>query len=69
MLKTFNNIIDFITPFIPHLVINSNSDRNVVKIDDSTKNTTIEQLHEVFKVASKGKRKAMLDKYVKENPE
>ena len=64
-IETFNKFINFITPFIPHLVINSNSDRNVVKIDDSTKNTTIEQLHEVFKVASKGKRKAMLDNFEK----
>ena len=68
-MKTFYRFIKFINIFIPHLIINSNSETNVIKIDDTNKNVTIEQLHEVFKVASKGKRKAMLDKYVKENPE
>ena len=62
-IETFNKFIKFINPFIPHLVINSNSDTNVVEIDDSIKEITIEQLHDVFKVASKGKRKAMLVKY------
>ena len=62
-IETFNKFIKFVTPFIPHLVINSNLETNVVEIDDSKKEMTIEQLHEVFKVASKGKRKAMLDKY------
>ena len=60
--EIFNKFIQFITPFIPHLVINSNSENNVVEIDDSKKEMTIEQIHEVFKVASKGKRKAMMDK-------
>ena len=41
----------------------------MIKIDDINKDITIEQLHEVFKVASKGKRKAMLDRFNKENPE
>ena len=59
-IETFNKFIRFITPFIPHLVINSNSETNVIKIDDSNKDVTIEQLHEVFKVASKSKRKAMM---------
>ena len=68
-IKTFNSFIEFLNIFIPHLVVNSNSETNVIKIDDTNKDVTIEQLHEVFKVASKGKRKAMLDKYVKENPE
>ena len=66
--KTFNEFIRFINIFIPHLVVNSNSETNVVKIDDSNKDVTIEQLHEVFKVASKGKRKAMLDRFNEENP-
>ena len=61
-IETFNKFIKFVTPFIPHLVINSNSETNVVEIDDSKKEKTIEQLHEVFKVTSKSKRKAMLDK-------
>ena len=33
------------------------------------KNLIIEQVHEVFKIESNGKAKAMLDKYLKENPE
>ena len=66
--KTFNEFIRFINIFIPHLVVNSNSETNVVKIDDSNKDVTIEQLHEVFKIASKGKRKAMLDRFNEENP-
>ena len=61
--EIFNKFIKFITPFIPHLVINSNSETNVVEIDDSKKEMTIEQLNEVFKVISKSKRKAMMDKY------
>ncbi|MDC1260676.1 hypothetical protein N8014_03765 [Pseudomonadota bacterium] len=61
-IETYNKFIKFITPFIPHLVINSNSETNVVEIDDSKKEMTIEQLHEVFKVTSKGKRKAMMDR-------
>jgi hypothetical protein len=67
--KTFNKFINFINIFIPHLVINSNSKTNVIEVDDSKKNKTIEQLHDLFKIASKGKRKAMLDKFNKENPE
>ena len=67
-IQTFNKFLKFINTFIPHLVVNSNSETNVVKIDDSNKDVTIEQLHEVFKVASKGKRKAMLDRFNEENP-
>ncbi len=67
--KTFNKFINFINIFIPHLVINSNSKTNVIEVDDSKKNKTIEQLHDLFKIASKDKRKAMLDKFNKENPE
>ena len=59
-IETFNNFINFINNFIPHLVINSNSETNVIEVDDSKKDTTIEQLHEAFKVASKGKQKAMI---------
>ena len=58
-IEIFNNFIDFITPFIPHLLIHSNSQTNVVEIDDND-GITLEQLHEAFKVASKGKRKAKL---------
>ena len=67
-IETFKKFINFINIFIPHLVINSNSKTNVIEVDDKKKNTTIEQLHDLFKVASKGKRKAMLDKFNKENP-
>ena len=68
-IETFNKFIKVINNFIPHLVINSNSETNIIEVDDSKKDITIEQLHETFKIASKGKRKAMLDKYIKENPE
>ena len=68
-IETFNKFIKCINNFIPHLVINSNSETNIIEVDDSKKGVTIEQLHETFKIASKGKRKAMLDKYIKENPE
>ena len=68
-IETFNKFIKCINNLIPHLVINSNSETNIIEVDDSKKDVTIEQLHEIFKVASKGKRKAMLDKYIKENPE
>ena len=66
-IKTFNRFIKFLNIFIPHLIVNSNSETNVIKIDDTNKNVTIEKLHEVFKVASKGKRKAMLDRFNEEN--
>ena len=68
-IETFEKFLKFINVFIPHLVVNSNSETNVIKIDDTNKDITIEQLHEVFKVASKGKRKAMLDRFNEENPE
>ena len=68
-IQTFNKFLKFINTFIPHLVVNSNSEINVVKIDDSNKDISIEQLHEVFKVASKGKRKAMLDRFNEKKPE
>ena len=59
--NTFKIFLDFITPFIPHLVINSNADSNVFEVNDSNKEVTIEKLHEVFKAASKGKAKSMID--------
>ncbi len=68
-IQTFNRFIKFINIFIPHLIINSNSETNLIAIDGTKKDVTIEQLHEVFKVASKGKRKAMLNRHIKENPE
>ena len=58
-IEIFNNFIEFITPFIPHLLIHSNSQTNVVEIDDNNE-ITLEKLHEAFKVASKSKRKAKL---------
>ena len=61
-IETFKKFINFINIFIPHLVINSNSKTNVIEVDDSKKAITIEQLHELFKVASKGKRKAMIER-------
>ena len=66
-IQTFNRFIKFINIFIPHLIINSNSETNVIKIDDANKDITIEQLHDVFKVASKGKRKAMLNNFLEQN--
>ena len=68
-IETFNKFIKCINNFIPHLVINSNSETNIIEVDDSKKDVTIEQLHETFKVASKGKRKAILDNYIEENTE
>ena len=68
-IQTFNRFIKFINIFIPHLIINSNSETNLIAIDGTKKDVTIEQLHKVFKVASKGKRKAMLNRHIKENPE
>tara|TARA_A100001015_G_scaffold202510_1_gene226194 strand:- start:10492 stop:10923 length:432 start_codon:yes stop_codon:yes gene_type:complete len=59
--NTFKIFLDFITPFIPHLVINSNADSNVVEVNDINKEVTIEKLHEVFKATSKGKAKSMID--------
>ena len=67
-IEIFKKFINFINIFIPHLVINSNSEKNVIEVNDSKKDITIEQLHDAFKMASKGKRKAMLDKFNKENP-
>ena len=67
-IKTFNEFIKFINIFIPHIIINSNSETNSIQIEDVDRDITIEQLHEVFKVASKGKRKAMLDRFNEENP-
>ncbi len=61
-IETFKKFINFINIFIPHLVINSNSKTNVIEVDDSKKDITIEELHELFKVASKGKRKAMIER-------
>ena len=66
-IKTFNEFIKFINIFIPHIIINSNSETNSIQIEDVDRDITIEQLHEVFKVASKGKRKAMLDRFNEEN--
>ena len=65
--KTFNKFISFIDNFIPHLVMHSNSETNVIKVDDGKKNVTIEDLHHAFKIASKGKRKSMLDQYLNQN--
>ena len=61
-IETFNRFIKFINNFIPHLVINSNSETNIIEVDDSKRDVTIEQLHDKFKIASKGKRKAMMNR-------
>ena len=61
-IETFNKFIKVINNFIPHLVINSNSETNIIEVDDNKKDVTIDQLHEIFKFASKGKRKAMMDR-------
>ena len=66
-IKTFNEFIKFINIFIPHIIINSNSETNSIQIEDVDRDITIEQLHEVFKVASKGKTKAMLDRFNEKN--
>tara|TARA_E500000178_G_scaffold101966_1_gene101412 strand:- start:338 stop:793 length:456 start_codon:yes stop_codon:yes gene_type:complete len=66
-IETFEKFINFINIFIPHLIINSNSEKNVIDVNDSKKNTTIDELHDAFKLASKRKRKAMLDKFGKES--
>ena len=60
-IEIFNKFINFIYNFIPHLLINSNSETNVIKVDDIKKDITVEQLHDVFKEVSKGKRKASLN--------
>ena len=67
-IETFKKFINFINIFLPHLLINSNSKTNLIEVNDSKKDITIEQLHDLFKIASKGKRKAMLEKFNKENP-
>ena len=61
-IETFKKFINFINKFIPHLVINSNSKTNIIEVDDSKKDITIEQLHDLFKVASKGKVKVMIER-------
>ena len=66
-IEIFNKFIKFITTFIPHLVINSNSETNLIEVGDSKKDITIEKLHEIFKIVSKGKRKAILNKYHENN--
>lgn len=65
-IEIFNKLIKFITPFIPHLVINSNSESNIIDVNDSEKDITIEKLHKSFKIASKGKTKTMLDRFIKD---
>ena len=67
-IETFKKFINLINIFIPHIIINSNSETNSIQIEDVDRDITIEQLHEVFKVASKGKRKAMLDRFNEKNP-
>ena len=61
-IETFKKFINFINKFIPHLVRNSNCKTNVIEVDDSKKDITIEQLHDLFKVASKGKVKVMIER-------
>ena len=37
-----------------------------IKDNDSEKDITIEKLHKTFKIASKGKTKTMLDRFIKD---
>jgi hypothetical protein len=48
-IKTFNIFIEFLNIFIPHLVVNSNSETNVIKIDDTYKDVTIENFMKYLK--------------------
>ena len=48
-IEIFNKFINFINNFIPHLLINSNSETNVIKVDDIKKDITVEKLHDVFR--------------------
>ena len=48
------------------LVRNSNCKTNVIEVDDSKKDITIEQLHDLFKVASKGKVKVIVFTFYQE---
>ena len=66
-IEIFNKFTDFIKIFISHLMLYSKNETNTINLDDRKTDITVKELHELFKVASKGKRKAMLDQYVKHN--
>ena len=59
--EILNKFLTFVTPFLPHLLIKTNSKSNVIKVDENKKDISLNNLHEAFKIASKGKRKAMID--------
>ena len=59
-IETFNRFIKFVTPFLPHLLIETNSKSNVIKLDENKKDISLNNLHEAFKIASKGKRQSMI---------
>lgn len=61
-IEIFNKFIKFITPFIPHLLIETNSKSNVIKVDENKKDISLNNLNEAFKEASKGKRQSMIHK-------
>ena len=66
-IEIFDKFTNFIKIFIPHLMLYSKNETNTINLDDRNADIPIKELHELFKVASKGKRKAMLDQYVKHN--
>ena len=59
--EILNKFLTFVTPFLPHLLIETNSKSNVIKVGENKKDISLNNLHEAFKIASKGKRKAMID--------
>lgn len=58
--EIFNKFLTFVTPFLPHLLIETNSKSNVIKVDENKKDISLNNIHKAFKVASKGKRQSMI---------
>ena len=73
MIKFLKNFIFFILIFYNQICLSQDLkilykiNESIITSHDVKKEITIQQLHEVFQVASKGKRKAMLDKFTKES--
>ena len=61
-IEIFNKFIKFITPFIPHLLIETNSKSNVIKVDENKKDISLNNLNEAFKESSKENRQSMIHK-------
>ena len=59
---TFDQFITRISDLIPHLIHHTKKETNTIKLDMRSETVNIEILHRLFKVASKGKRKTMLNK-------